>query len=215
MSDAAASSASLVISSTTVTTVNPVPSSRAGIAANAARRAASPGSLTSTRARSRLPADAAAADADAAASCPSATKAAVIAASGIGENSMRTQREAMVTSSASTWSASTTNTVLAGGSSRVFNNLAAPSAVRRWNSSRIITLRSLSTGASDAVRMISSICSLAIAAPTRRTSRTSGCSPASASRADRWSGWSPPARSAAANARAASSLVEPGGPTNR
>ena len=135
--------------------------------------------------------------------------------SGTGPNSMRTQREAMVIRSCGTKSASTMNIVEAGGSSSVFNRRAAPSALSRWNSSSTITWRSPSTGAREAMRMISVIWSLSSEAPTRRTSRTSGCSPARANRPVRLWADSSPASSRAAKARAATSLVLPGGPTKR
>ncbi len=136
-------------------------------------------------------------------------------ASGMVENSMRTHRDATVTSSGGTWSASTMNTALAGGSSMVFSRRAAPSASSRWNSCSSITLRLPSMGAIDALRMISDTWSLEMRAPVRSTSRTSGCSPASARRASRASGSSWPVSSSAANARAASCLVLPAGPTKR
>ena len=99
--------------------------------------------------------------------------------SGRAWKSTRTQREAMVTRSTGTSSARITNTVDGGGSSTVFSRRAAPSGRSRWNSSRMSTFRCPSTGESEATRMISSTCSLAMAGPTRWTSRTSGCSPAS------------------------------------
>ena len=110
-----------------------------------------------------------------------------MAASAMGRNSMRTHRDAMVTSSGGTWSASTRNTVLAGGSSIVFSSRAAPSASSRWNSCEDHHLAAALHGrerrGADDRR---STCSLADASRRRaRTSRTSGCSPASASRAAR------------------------------
>ena len=120
-----------------------------------------------------------------------------------------------MTSSGVTWSASTMKMVLGGGSSSVFNRRAAAAASSRWKSCRIITLRLPSTGASDALRMMSATCSAEMRAPWRSTSRTSGCWPASANLASRCSGSSVPAINNAANARLASAFVEPDGPTKR
>ena len=152
-------------------------------AANAPRRSANCGSAASRRARSRSPPAAPRPVGAGSASAPSATRRSASAAAGIGPNSMRTQRDAIVTRSTGTKSASTTKCVDAGGSSIVFSRRPAPTALSRWNSWRISTLRSPSTGARAAWRTISAACSAEIAGPTRTTSRTSGCSPASASRA--------------------------------
>ena len=148
-------------------------------------------------------------------SVPSATSRAVSAGAAIGPNSTRTHRDAIVTRSTGTKSARTMKWVDAGGSSIVFNRRPAPTALSRWNSWRISTLRSPSTGDRAAWRTISAACSAEIAGPTRTTSRTSGCSPASANLASRVPDSSLPVSNRAANARAASSFVEPGGPTNR
>ena len=128
---------------------------------------------------------------------------------------MRAHRDEIVIRSCGTKSARMIKVVDSGGSSIVFSISAAPCGDSRWNSSRMSTLRAPSVGASDDTRTTSLACSAEIDAPTRCTSRTSGCSPAMMSRASRWSRVSPPDMSDAANARAASSLVDPDGPTNR
>ena len=72
-----------------------------------------------------------------------------MASAGTGPKSMRTQRDAMVTSSGGMCSARMTNTVLSGGSSIVFRSLGAASRTR-WKSTGTRTLRRPSTGLSDA-----------------------------------------------------------------
>ena len=202
-------------SATTVTTVCPLPSSRAGTPEKARWRSTKSGSASSSRARSRSPPATLAISSARSGGVPSATRRAAIVVAAIGANSMRTHRDAMVTRSGGTKSASTTKCVEGGGSSSVLSRRPAPAALSRWNSWSTRTLRAPSTGASDAWRTISSAWSLEIAAPTRSTSWTSGCAPASTRRASRLSASSRPVSRTEAKARAARSFVEPGGPTNR
>ncbi len=131
---------------------------------------------------------AAAASSAACASTPSSRRRSAMASTSIARNSIRAHRDEIVTRSCGTKSARITNVVDGGGSSIVFSISAAPSGRRRWNSSRIITLRSPSIGASDAVRTISRAWSDEIEAPTRATSWTSGCSPRNTRSAVRWCG---------------------------
>ena len=129
---------------------------------------------------------------------------------------MRTQREAIVTSSGGTKSASTRNVVDAGGSSIDLSSGAAASAVHEVE---VVEHEHLAVALDRRQRRdqwtISSACRREIAGPTRSTSWTSGCSPARARRAARRSGGRRRRAARAANARAASCFVDPGGPTKR
>ena len=78
-----------------------------------------------------------------------------MSASVIVRKSMRAHRDDTVIKSWGMLSARITNVVDAGGSSNVLSSRAAPSADNRWNSWRIMTFRSLSTGAREAPWMIS------------------------------------------------------------
>jgi hypothetical protein len=129
---------------------------------------------------------------------------------------MRTHREAIVTSSAGTWSASSTNTVDAGGSSIVFSN-AGPAACTRCISVSTSTLRRPSTGDRTASRMISGTSSFTDRnAPCGTNVTTSGCSPASASRQSRHEPHPPVGHSSAAeNAIDAARPPAPGFPRSR
>ncbi len=130
--------------------------------------------------------------------------------------SMRTQREAMVTSSGGTSSASTTNTVPGAGSSMAFNRMGALRTTR-WNSSRTRTLRAPSMGERLARSTMSRACSAVIHGPVRSVTTRSGWVSARARR--RWRSASAPEdpaeSSAAANARANARLPLPRGPTSR
>ena len=142
-------------SATTVTTVWPVPSSRAGTPANARWRSTRSGSAASSRARSRSPPAAPAISSARSGGVPSATRRAAIVLVGdrreLDAHAARRDRDQLRRHE----SASTMKSVVGGGSSIVFSSRAAPSALSRWNSWRMITLRAPSTGASDAWRMIS------------------------------------------------------------
>jgi hypothetical protein len=117
----------------------------------------------------------AAALAAAAASAPSATSAASTSATWRGGRSTRTHRDATVTSSWGTWSATRTKTVLAGGSSIVFSSFGPTFAATRCMSWRTRTLRAPSTGERSASRMTSSTCSVDSDAPDGTKDVLSGC----------------------------------------
>jgi hypothetical protein len=69
-----------------------------------------------------------------------------MAGTGTGAKSMRMQRDAIVTCSGGTSSASKTNTAVAGGSSMVLSRLAAASGSALWKRSITMTLRRPSIG---------------------------------------------------------------------
>ena len=170
-SDEGAAAASMRASKSSVaaTTVAPVPSMMRGSSANARRRSANWGSAASRRARVRSPPAAEAAAAACPASVPSTSSRASRSAAAIGPNSTRTHRDTIVTRSTGTKSARTTKWVDAGGSSIVFSSRPAPTALSRWNSWRMSTLRSPSTGDRAAWRTISAACSAEIAGPRARS----------------------------------------------
>ncbi|MDQ3351550.1 MAG: hypothetical protein M3501_06270 [Actinomycetota bacterium] len=170
---------------------------------------------TRRRARSTSPLAASAATRAIAGSLPSATSSSTTRSSSTAPNAMRTQREAIVTSSGGTKSAQIRKIVDAGGSSIDFSRIAAASGRTRWNSFKMSTLRSPSTGAIDDCTTTSRACSAEMPGPTRWNSWMSGCSPAEARRIVRSASRSGVAatRTSAANARAATSFVDPDGPT--
>ena len=135
-------------------TVAPVPSRRLGTDRQAARRTAKPSSDASSRARSSRPPAASATSAATSGATPSSTSVAASRSVPSGPKSMRTQRDAMVTSSGGTWSARMTKIVLAGGSSTTLSR-GATASWARWNSVSSSTLRPASFGVRMASRRIS------------------------------------------------------------
>jgi adenylate cyclase len=128
---------------------------------------------------------------------------------------MRAHREAMVAISGATASASSTKTVLAGGSSSVFSSAGVATSTR-CTSWTMTTLRAPSTGLRVASRTMASASSTRRAAPAGANERTSGCSPARARRQSRQVPSPPDGHSSAAlKPRAAAAAPAPGGPTSR
>ena len=132
-----------------------------------------------------------------------------------GPKSIRTQREAMVTSSGGTWSARITKTVLAGGSSTILSR-GATASWARWNSVSSSTLRSASFGVRMASRRISLARSMDRNGPSRSTTSRSGWTSANVRTHTSHSPQPPRGHSrAAARAWAACRFPVPGGPTSR
>ncbi len=192
-----------------------MPSRRDGIDANASWRLTKNLSVARWRARPRLPD--AARDTDAARSglTPSEISASAICASSGRTKLTTTQRELIVARAGTSWSARRIKIIRSGGSSIVFNNRTAAESFMRCNSWIITILTLLSVGVVEDRRTMLSASSLSTAAPSRSTSTTSEYAPRAISFASRVVASSEPVMSSVENARAASSLLQPSGPTNK